>query len=85
MARNIIATEQPTAVPGLIEGLRYGIQNQSPDATMRAVTAAAEPDRGDPSAMLQPGDAGTARLKAGERLFVWTSAGRALVFIDEVP
>ena len=86
-ALDFIATTTPAAVPGLVEGTRYSLQNQSPDSVVLVATEAAAPSRGDPSFVMgtlgTPNDHGIARTKPGELLYLWTLRGTARVVYDE--
>ena len=88
-AQAVLATVAPAAVAGLVEGTRYSMQNQSPDALVLAATETAAPVRGDPSFVMTtlgtPSDHGIARLLPGELLYLWTLRGTARVVIDEAP
>ena len=85
-ALDFIATTTPAAVPGLTEGTRYSLQNQSPDSAVLVATEAAAPSRGDPAFIMTtsgtPNDHGIAKMDPGELLYLWTLRGTSRVVYD---
>ena len=81
--RGFTATTTPTALPGVVVGTGYTMQNVDPSDRLFVAITSAPPTRTDPAFVLQPGEVGTARADAGDSIYVWSARGSVALVVDE--